>query len=114
MFIFYNPSPSIYTTYKAKHIKLSRTKTQTKLDQTTLNMPLVVPGITSNSGDKTEEWTNKLVGKKVSDDAHSEVVSLLSPFHVPFLFHPTRYFAGLTFGTTELLQEGSPSGVPRH
>ncbi|KAK7931257.1 hypothetical protein PG985_001969 [Apiospora marii] len=36
-------------------------------------MPLVVPGISSTSGDKTEEWTNKLVGKKVSDDAHSEV-----------------------------------------
>ncbi|KAJ9148952.1 hypothetical protein NKR23_g4674 [Pleurostoma richardsiae] len=35
-------------------------------------MPLVVPGITSNSGDKTEEWTNKLVGKKLSDDPSSE------------------------------------------
>ena len=37
-------------------------------------MPLVVPGITSTSGDKTEEWTNKLVGKKVSDGDHSETV----------------------------------------
>lgn len=45
-------------------------------------MPLVVPGITSNSGDKTEEWTNKLVGKKVSDDAHSEVVSLYALLHL--------------------------------
>ncbi|KAI0597791.1 hypothetical protein F4775DRAFT_593026 [Biscogniauxia sp. FL1348] len=36
-------------------------------------MPLVVPGITDNkSGDLTQEWTNKLVGKKLSDDSHSE------------------------------------------
>ncbi|TVY25796.1 Uncharacterized protein LHYA1_G004553 [Lachnellula hyalina] len=34
-------------------------------------MPLVVPGINSNDGSKTEEWTNKLVGKKIgaSSDA---------------------------------------------
>jgi hypothetical protein len=41
-------------------------------------MPLVVPGITDNSGDKTQEWSNKLVGKKVTDDAHSETVSTVS------------------------------------
>ncbi|KAI1846599.1 hypothetical protein JX265_009097 [Neoarthrinium moseri] len=35
-------------------------------------MPLVVPGINSNSGDKTEEWTNKLVGKTLSDESHTE------------------------------------------
>ncbi|RYO96856.1 hypothetical protein DL765_011429 [Monosporascus sp. GIB2] len=36
-------------------------------------MPLVVPGVTSNSGDdKTQEWMNKLVGKKLSDDDHTE------------------------------------------
>ena len=36
-------------------------------------MPLVVPGVTSNSGDdKTQEWVNKLVGKKLSDDDHTE------------------------------------------
>ncbi|KAK0627290.1 hypothetical protein B0T14DRAFT_512367 [Immersiella caudata] len=35
-------------------------------------MPLVVPGITSNSGDKTEEWTNKLVGKKIADEPSNE------------------------------------------
>ncbi|TVY38546.1 Uncharacterized protein LOCC1_G006697 [Lachnellula occidentalis] len=28
-------------------------------------MPLVVPGINSNDGSKTEEWMNKLVGKKI-------------------------------------------------
>ncbi|KAI1255307.1 hypothetical protein MGN70_003372 [Eutypa lata] len=37
-------------------------------------MPLVVPGITSNSSEdpKTQEWTNKLVGKKLTDDGHTE------------------------------------------
>ncbi|KAI0404621.1 hypothetical protein F4802DRAFT_225161 [Xylaria palmicola] len=36
-------------------------------------MPLVVPGITDNkSADPTQEWTNKLVGKTVSEDSHSE------------------------------------------
>ncbi|KUI55860.1 hypothetical protein VP1G_03296 [Cytospora mali] len=37
-------------------------------------MPLVVPGVTSQqSGDKTEEWMNKLVGKKLSEqDASNE------------------------------------------
>jgi hypothetical protein len=38
-------------------------------------MPLVVPGIMTGSGDKTEEWTNKLVGKKLSEDQSNEVVS---------------------------------------
>ncbi|KAI2606600.1 hypothetical protein GGR54DRAFT_644215 [Hypoxylon sp. NC1633] len=35
-------------------------------------MPLVVPGITGNSQDKTTEWSSKLVGKTVSEDTHSE------------------------------------------
>ncbi|KAH9904104.1 translation machinery-associated protein 20 [Xylariomycetidae sp. FL2044] len=35
-------------------------------------MPLVVPGVTDNSQDPTTLWTNKLVGKKVTEDAHSE------------------------------------------
>ncbi|CAN8102116.1 unnamed protein product [Discula destructiva] len=34
-------------------------------------MPLVVPGVTSQSGDKTEEWTNKLVGKKIHEGEDS-------------------------------------------
>lgn len=42
-------------------------------------MPLVVPGIMTGSGDKTEEWTNKLVGKKLSEDQTNEVVSVASP-----------------------------------
>jgi hypothetical protein len=42
--------------------------TQICLYAHTDTMPLVVPGITSNgSGDKNEEWMNKLVGKKISE-----------------------------------------------
>lgn len=39
-------------------------------------MPLVVPGVTNQPDSKTEEWTNKLVGKKITDEETSnEVVS---------------------------------------
>jgi len=34
-------------------------------------MPLVVPGIMAN-GDKNQDWSNKLVGKKIGD-AHDEI-----------------------------------------
>ncbi|GAB0132288.1 hypothetical protein EsDP_00000729 [Epichloe bromicola] len=37
-------------------------------------MPLVVPGVTTNSSNKTEEWQNKLIGKKLSDTEHNEVM----------------------------------------
>ncbi|KAK2037568.1 hypothetical protein LZ31DRAFT_480825 [Colletotrichum somersetense] len=36
-------------------------------------MPLVVPGINNeSSGDKTEEWANKLVGKKLHEEESNE------------------------------------------
>ncbi|KAG7107489.1 hypothetical protein HYQ46_003513 [Verticillium longisporum] len=35
-------------------------------------MPLVVPGIQSQSGDLAEEWTNKLVGKTLHDEKSDE------------------------------------------
>lgn len=38
-------------------------------------MPLVVPGVTTQSGDPTEHWTNKLVGKKLHDEHNNETVS---------------------------------------
>lgn len=38
-------------------------------------MPLVVPGVTTQSGDRTEEWTNKLVGKKLHEEQNNETVS---------------------------------------
>merc|ERR1711915_1012559 len=36
------------------------------------NMPLVVPGLTSNSGDndQTNKWMNELVGKKLGDSSN--------------------------------------------
>lgn len=41
-------------------------------------MPLVVPGMMSNnSGDKTSDWMNKLVGKKIGDSSNETV----SPLH---------------------------------
>ncbi|KAK3390593.1 hypothetical protein B0H63DRAFT_466106 [Podospora didyma] len=50
-------------------------------------MPLVVPGITSNSSDPTEEWTNKLVGKKLSDDANAPSETTFCKTDLP---QPTR------------------------
>ncbi|RDA92082.1 hypothetical protein CP533_3595 [Ophiocordyceps camponoti-saundersi (nom. inval.)] len=35
-------------------------------------MPLVVPGVTSVAANSTEEWQNKLVGKKLSDTESNE------------------------------------------
>ncbi|KAK5658251.1 hypothetical protein OQA88_2226 [Cercophora sp. LCS_1] len=49
-------------------------------------MPLVVPGITSNkSGNKTEEWSNLLVGKTLSDEP-----STVNTFCKTELPQPTR------------------------
>lgn len=48
-------------------------------------MPLVVPGINSNMGDKSE-WANKLMGKKISDSTSDEVVC--SPVSPPLFFVP--------------------------
>lgn len=36
-------------------------------------MPLVVPGVTSSLGDKSE-WVNKLMGKKISETGSDETV----------------------------------------
>lgn len=41
-------------------------------------MPLVVPGINSSMGDKSE-WANKLMGKKISDSGSDELVCLSAP-----------------------------------
>ncbi|KAF1356926.1 hypothetical protein BDV97DRAFT_286776 [Delphinella strobiligena] len=32
-------------------------------------MPLVVPGLQSNDGDKTSKWMNSLMGKKIGDSS---------------------------------------------
>jgi hypothetical protein len=36
-------------------------------------MPMVVPGINSSMGDKSE-WVNKLMGKKISESGSDELV----------------------------------------
>jgi hypothetical protein len=43
-------------------------------------MPLVVPGLTNNSGenDKTNNWMNQLMGKKIGDTSNETVSSLRS------------------------------------
>lgn len=40
-------------------------------------MPLVVPGINSTGeGSKTDEWMNKLVGKKIGETSDATVCTL--------------------------------------
>ena len=57
-------------------------------------MPLVVPGISNTTGDKTEEWTNKLVGKTLSDDASSTTVRISIPLWL--CLPPHKRTPGLT------------------
>lgn len=46
---------------------------------TAAKMPLVVPGMTgTGGGDKTDEWNNKLAGKTLSEEPHSETVRISS------------------------------------
>jgi hypothetical protein len=44
-------------------------------------MPLVVPGLMTASGtsnNKQEDWTNKLVGKKITEGATDEMVRMFT------------------------------------
>ncbi len=47
-------------------------------------MPLVVPGITSQGGDKskTEEWSDKLVGKKLGESSDAMVFPSVHPHNM--------------------------------
>jgi hypothetical protein len=47
-----------------------------KIRHKTTTMPLVVPGIMSGNKSKTEEWQEKLMGKKIGEHS-DEVVRLL-------------------------------------
>ncbi len=68
-------------------------------------MPLVVPGITDNSsGDKTQEWTNKLVGKKLCDEPSSETVSR-PPLSEGLQIRLRLTFLGQVFCKTDLPQQ---------
>jgi hypothetical protein len=56
-----------------KHISLS-TFTKSGNQETPVSiMPMVVPGINSSMGDKSE-WVNKLMGKKISESGSDELV----------------------------------------
>jgi len=46
-----------------------------------LKMPLIDPVTTSAGGDKTTEWQNKLVGKKLGD-ASNEIVCYVLPLRL--------------------------------
>jgi hypothetical protein len=55
-------------------------------------MPLVVPGITSSDSSKTEEWSNKLVGKKIGENSDA-TASLLEYIPIKYLlmgYRPLR------------------------
>lgn len=54
--------------------KPAETQYTTPHQTTYINMPLVVPGVNSTPTDKTEEWQNKLVGKKISEEPSSATV----------------------------------------
>ncbi|TVY12666.1 Uncharacterized protein LARI1_G009493 [Lachnellula arida] len=53
-------------------------------------MPLVVPGINSNDGSKTEEWTNKLVGKKIGESSDATKLNEQKTFAKADLPEETR------------------------
>lgn len=59
-------------------------------------MPLVVPDVTTNSADPTEEWSRKLVGKTLGDGPSSETVCPLSPFPFPFHSPSSLYTQGFS------------------
>lgn len=52
-------------------------------------MPLVVPGLMSkDGGDKTNDWMNKLMGKKIGDSSN-EVVSPRPNLPPPYALDPS-------------------------
>lgn len=69
-------------------------------------MPLVVPGImNNNNGDKTQDWTNKLVGKTLCEGPSSEIVSQLGDALVALADDPT---------SPGLLQDGAATEDASH
>ena len=67
---------SIKSSLLSKYITESQNKTFTT--KKNFKMPLVVPGINSGGdASKTEEWQNKLVGKKIGEGASDATVYLL-------------------------------------
>jgi hypothetical protein len=71
-------------------------------------MPLVVPGLTSNSGDndQTNKWMNELVGKKLGDSSNETVRSY--PFSKPRLYGLLAACEQTSLITTDLRQNRPP------
>lgn len=71
-------------------------------------MPLVVPGVTHQSGDKTEEWMNKLAGKKLHDG--EETNETVSQYRYPgcTLLSRSRSSANEGVAASSLPSENSP------
>ena len=65
-------------TVERRFITLAKTtKSQQFHTITSTNMPLVVPGINStDAGSKTNDWMNKLAGKKLGDVSDATVRGL--------------------------------------
>lgn len=58
------------------HFSINRPRNLQFYSQTSAKMPLVVPGITSNNASsKTDDWLNKLAGKKLGDTSDATVRS---------------------------------------
>ena len=68
-------------------------------------MPLVVPGLQSKDGsdDKTSQWMNELVGKKIGD-SHNETVRHLIPLpcSISFAKHANHLESDQTFAKADL------------
>jgi hypothetical protein len=82
----------------------TRTSTQHNLP----NMPLVVPGLTSNSGDndQTNKWMNELVGKKLGDSSNETV--RLAPCYKPRVYGLLVVPEQTSLITTDLRQNRPP------
>lgn len=61
------------STQTIKHFRSISSTTSTK-------MPLVVPGLQSNSGDQTQQWFQKLAGKKIGEKHDENVCSTREVF----------------------------------
>jgi len=82
---------SIRPTFLRRHLNQNSTHTlqiNTFSTKQNLKMPLVVPGINSTGeGSKTDEWMNKLVGKKIGETSDATVCHIIERF----LFQTLRY-----------------------
>lgn len=69
-------------------------------------MPLVVPGIQSKDGNSQDDWTSKLMGKKLGEQ-HDEIVCshLLYPSHPLELYRVLTILAEQTFAKQDLPKE---------